>query len=957
MRFGSAVRVIAVAVVGGSLLITVKDSEKNDSDADTVRLPVTRDTRFSSVGSEASCNFGGAPRLKLKSYQEMSLIDVDAAPLKGRALKAATLYLRSPGEPTLARVTVGSFGAEWVEGTSTEYKPQPGSSCYSWRQFPNVPWTIAGSDLCSVMLGQGGTTWRSADASQPNESGWQKVAVDPSVLAARTAGISHGLLLFDDTGTEWTRRGEQFRTRSFPNRFVYSKDADRASAPYLIAELGEVDREPPAAPSDLRADRSDLPAGEAWLSWKTPFDRGPAGTLGFFVTVNGKEVPRYLIPLAAKPGEPVRMHLRDLGLKAGERVQIAVRAVDAAGNISEPTQASTTVSALAASPLPGESPPVAKTSSQQDVPLPMLGQAHVAIIDELDKVSPLNGKMIPQRSPAYLRNNHLWNAAKRQITIFAARNEFVSFQILFRGAVAGVQPELVFTDDALKGVFGRYANVNGPGGPLPDPVIPLAGPFSVPTPEEHLAAQTAGSLHVDLYVPHDVAVGAHAGTLRLRSGQDRLEIAVKLHIWDFTLPDYLSFIPEMNCYGLPPEERDYYRLAHRHRVVLNSLPYYQNGIIHPGCAPTWSRGSLNWRAWDARFGPYFDGSAFADLPRKGVPLECFYLPLHENWPDPIKDNYNGDYWADRAFTKQYRDDFVRASRLFAEHFDKKGWHDTLFQGFLNNKNIYKERGWSRATSPWLLDEPAHLQDFWALHYFGAAFHEGIHQAAGKAKMVFRVDVSRPMWQRDLLDDVLDYNVVGGEMRRYRRMVLDRKEANRQIAIEYGSTNAIDASNVQPLFWSIDTWTLGCDGVLPWQTLGTADSWKHADSLALIYPPRGGRHGEPIPSVRLKAYRRGQQDAEYLTLLQLATRQPRWAVAQEVRAAIGLRGVRSGISNADDPGAVGYGRMLPEDAWKLRYRIGSALSARHPEPKRRLVTWQTVDRIAREVIAVGIQKQD
>src|SRR5579884_1980055 len=77
----------------------------------TVRLAVTRDTWLSEVGNEARCNLGGAARLKLKSYQEMSLIDVDPAPLRGRVITGATLHLRSAGAPRLARVTVSGLGA------------------------------------------------------------------------------------------------------------------------------------------------------------------------------------------------------------------------------------------------------------------------------------------------------------------------------------------------------------------------------------------------------------------------------------------------------------------------------------------------------------------------------------------------------------------------------------------------------------------------------------------------------------------------------------------------------------------------------------------------------------------------------------------------------------------------------------------------------------------------------
>ena len=80
--------------------------------------------------------------------------------------------------------------------------------------------------------------------------------------------------------------------------------------------------------------------------------------------------------------------------------------------------------------------------------------------------------------------------------------------------------------------------------------------------------------------------------------------------------------------------------------------------------------------------------------------------LHENWPTPIDEHYNGSYWADQAFDPGYRQALVEVARQMAEHFDSNGWDRTLFHFYLNNKNAYKRRGWSRATSPWLLDEPA-----------------------------------------------------------------------------------------------------------------------------------------------------------------------------------------------------------------------------------------------------------
>jgi hypothetical protein len=147
--------------------------------------------------------------------------------------------------------------------------------------------------------------------------------------------------------------------------------------------------------------------------------------------------------------------------------------------------------------------------------------------------------------------------------------------------------------------------------------------------------------------------------------------------------------------------------------------------------------------------------------------------------------------------------------------------------------------------------------------------------------------------------------------------------------------------VQPVAWSLDAWALGCDGVVPWQTVGSADSWKQADDLALFYPPQQPG-GEVIPSIRFKAFRRGQQDVEYLTLLARQTREPRWALGRRVREALHLAGQRqgTGLEGGEDAGRMYYGRLLPQELWALRVRVGEGLSAAAPPPKRRQVDLHT-----------------
>ena len=203
---------------------------------------------------------------------------------------------------------------------------------------------MPGSDLCSVMLGQGGTIWRMADAFPPDAEGWQKVAVDPSVVAARVAGISYGFLLFDDTGSEWTRDGEKFTLHHMPNRFVHSRESGPANAPYLTVYLGAEDKAPPAAPTEP-ARRGGRPAGRRGVAVVGHAGGRGAGRDGRLLRDRRRQRGAALSHSAGRQaGRRVRMHLRDLGLKPGAEVEVAVRAVDGAGNVGPAAEATVKVS-------------------------------------------------------------------------------------------------------------------------------------------------------------------------------------------------------------------------------------------------------------------------------------------------------------------------------------------------------------------------------------------------------------------------------------------------------------------------------------------------------------------------------------------------------------------------------------------------------------------------------------
>src|SRR5262249_4943817 len=145
--------------------------------------------------------------------------------------------------------------------------------------------------------------------------------------------------------------------------------------------------------------------------------------------------------------------------------------------------------------------------------LPRLGAIEVAVLDELDKVHPVTGELIPSQPEGYLSANHLWDAGTRRIALHAARNELIAFQVLLRGADDAarhrVRPELTFDAPAGRSPrveFGRYHTGASKNGPLPDPIVPLDFPTAAT-----VDVKNAG-LHVEVYVPHDLPAGEYRGT-------------------------------------------------------------------------------------------------------------------------------------------------------------------------------------------------------------------------------------------------------------------------------------------------------------------------------------------------------------------------------------------------------------------------------------------------------------
>ncbi len=93
------------------------------------------------------------------------------------------------------------------------------------------------------------------------------------------------------------------------------------------------------------------------------------------------------------------------------------------------------------------------------------------------------------------------------------------------------------------------------------------------------------------------------------------------------------------------------------------------------------------------FGPYIDGSLFQNGHRGPIPAPGFYLTFHESWPLNCRAHFNGNPDAYEAFREQplYAETYVNILQDFARLSQSKGWTDTGFQVYFNNKGSLNEK--------------------------------------------------------------------------------------------------------------------------------------------------------------------------------------------------------------------------------------------------------------------------
>ena len=843
-----------------------------------IRLEATKDNSIVLVENETGVNAGSAPRIRIKGNQHLVAMDFDFDRIKGRVVSSAVLVCGRV-DNMIEGVTLSTIMTPWTEYESNALtsgiKNNTGWG-WDWGRFPAITGGNSNSLLCQAK-----------SILKDNYYYWQ---IEPDLLHANAIGLAHGITI------------HEFDCDYSRNPQIFAREQSNKK-PYLLVTIDGKETVPETA-SELEVVGSDLENLRLIL-------RAPENGFAYEVQVNGKTLPRWNIPFV-KLGQMQSIPIRDISLRDGTKVNITVTTVNRINEKSKPISISAMLPNLK---LP-DFPQVDTVEAAQQK------YSNIAVIPVSDKYD-INGKPVGDLPDDYLYRNEVFDGEK--ISLTAAKGEVVGYQILLKGTgkvnVKCLLPGI--ETDTFKALYVESAN-----GKIPDPLVPFD--------ELNLSEKHATPVVVDVYVPFDATEGIRSGVLNIPGVAD---IPIELKVYGFAIGRKASFLCEMNSYGLPDKVVDFYKLqqvAYDHRTHCNILHYshstaasgsrkcnldmlMENGTrmdqrryndIKPDAIRAY------WDDFTKAFGPFLSGNYFEKGHRGPIPAPGFYLTFHESWPLNVRSFFNGNPDAYEAFrdTPEYSQTFVNILKDFISHAQTQGWNDCGFQVYLNNKGSLTDP----AKAPWILDEPTEYWDYRALAYYGDLVTKSKNDNC-PVNIQYRIDISRPQYDRGQLEAKSNLWVVSSSaMHQFPRIVADRAERTGEDIWVYGTSNRVEDSNRQIHGWVLWSYRHGAKGVVPWQTVDkSGKALLKADQLGIFIFDKD-KQGQTVirHSMRLKTYRRAQQDIEYLELLRKKKRLSRKQLYRFIDHYLDLSGDVLKTSS-DDAGTAKYVQISPESFRRLR----------------------------------------
>ena len=525
------------------------------------------------------------------------------------------------------------------------------------------------------------------------------------------------------------------------------------------------------------------------------------------------------------------------------------------------------------------------------------------------RVNPATGRVFEARpdihkdypSGDFRASNSVWNAASKTVSLKAARNEFVAFQVIVEVGAAAPGVDVKFpglTGPNGAHISGKHAAVFkewyvqvrqptsgyersslGPGW-YPDALMPQrandlysAFPFSIPDVYNNIPDQKNQALWIDLFVPYDrtnAPPGRYTGdvTVSWKGGRDSLNIA--LDVWDFALPQENHLPGDIwngSMRNMPPEEEmAYYQLARQHRFLPLIYAY------RPKLKIDGTKVKLDWNEYDRRLAPYLDGSAFTDArsywgPGIGLPVDHVMLPF-----DVEKRGNKRTAWPltlpETGRTPEYEAVWKDTGRQIREHLDQNPrWRNVTKIAFLDG-----------------LDESYFEAAYEKMIYYGRLLHE----AMGRGWFKYRVDggYSRDAMERlskevelwichteDFdIEEVEYFRKRGVDTWFYGPMIYEQKKNGGCGSNTFLDLDLLVNRGIGWVGWKYRAgwveWEFDWNAYAAWYE---AENYKQPGRIyngsgQLIYRGAVMNYDRPIPSVRLKAQRRGLQDYEYFWLL-------------------------------------------------------------------------------------------
>ncbi len=516
----------------------------------------------------------------------------------------------------------------------------------------------------------------------------------------------------------------------------------------------------------------------------------------------------------------------------------------------------------------------------------------------------------------FLNNNWIYNGEKA--TLYAARGEYVSFQLALTNktdvSLSDIQikmskfkneennieiaPELFLEWSVnIENPSTGYPEASLGKGWYPDALIPFkfiqldsskvqrwTYPLWLPDFNNRIPGQKTLVVWVDQYVPlkHDDAKpGVYKSLISVTIGGEMRSVPVELIVWDFEIPNQNRFGASLQQEGFVSGKNEadalaIFQLLKRNRLSLMDPTYKPELKIEN------NKVFIDWSSFDARLKKYFTGEAFTGKygynygPGYGEPIENFVLPFD------VYGKHNTSGWPDIGTPDEEQkpeniEIYIDCVKQFRDHLKP------MFNSEKTDLTVYLNG----------LDE-SYFKEAWdRMVYFGDLFHKYYPEAH------FRIDGAYSDEAMEFVNQSIDYwgshtiNYNYNKVKQYQEMgikdwlygpMLYESKVNGWV----GSSTFIDLPLINDRAISWSCWKYGAHSWLSW---GIGAGWKHAwydpetwkdaykmNSGSDINFPFKKLNGNgmlvysggivpnvdaPCPSIRLKMLRNGVQEYEYL----------------------------------------------------------------------------------------------